>query len=143
MRRQLLRYSMADSGEDSKLKKHIADFYGLYLNSNVEFTPQSVACGAGLVGLLYELIVTGEGWEKVNLALKVERNLGLNHLKGREKGDAVKKIRNLLVENFHAYSQMPENVLKGKNPRRIFWSVVNAGNIEYIAGLVDSFLNNL
>lgn len=43
VRKQLLRYEMVDSGEDAELKKYVNDFHSLYLNSKVEYSPQSVA----------------------------------------------------------------------------------------------------
>lgn len=59
--KQLLRYQQADSGEDAELKKFINDFHSLYLNRKVQYDPKTVACGASLVRLMYELMISGMG----------------------------------------------------------------------------------
>lgn len=84
--KQLLRYQQADSGEDAELKKFINDFHSLYLNRKVQYDPKTVACGASLVRLMYELMISGMGWDKVKQALEIEKKLGMEHLSGPEKG---------------------------------------------------------
>ena len=71
--KQLLRYQQADSGEDAELKKFINDFHSLYLNRKVQYDPKTVACGASLVRLMYELMISGMGWDKVKQALEIEK----------------------------------------------------------------------
>lgn len=75
--KQLLRYQQADSGEDAELKKFINDFHSLYLNRKVQYDPKTVACGASLVRLMYELMISGMGWDKVKQALEIEKKLGI------------------------------------------------------------------
>lgn len=132
VRRQLLRYEMADSGEDKELKKYINDFHSLYLNSKVEFSPQSVACGAALIRLLYDLMLADGGWEKIPKALAIEKELELNHLSGKEKGEKTREIRDMLIREFGSYSSISSKILKGKNIRRIFWAVVDTDNLDEI-----------
>ena len=132
VRKQLLRYEMADSGEDVLLKKHINDFHSLYLNSKVEYTPQSVACGAALVRLMYELMLKDAGWEKLQQAIRVENKFELSHLSGKEKGIKVREIRDTLIKEFGGYSVIPPQILKGKNIKRVFWAVVDVDNLDEI-----------
>ena len=94
--KQLLRYQQADSGEDAELKKFINDFHSLYLNRKVQYDPKTVACGASLVRLMYELMISGMGWDKVKQALEIEKKLGMEHLSGPEKGQKIRKLRNQL-----------------------------------------------
>ncbi len=136
VRKQLLRYEMADSGEDAELKKYINDFHSLYLNSNVEYTPQSVACGAALVRLMYELMLTGSGWGKLHQTLEIEKRLALSHLSGKEKGLKVREIRDTLIREFGSYSVLPVQILKGKNIKRVFWAVVNIDNLDEIEKMI-------
>lgn len=136
VRKQLLRYEMADSGEDPELKKYINDFHSLYLNSKVEYSPQSVACGAALVRLMYELMLIGSGWEKLQQALKIEKWLELSHLSGKEKGLKVREIRETLIREFGSYSVIPVQILKGKNIKRIFWAVVDIDNLDEIEKMI-------
>lgn len=98
VRKQLYRYSMVDSGEDVELKKYINDFKALYLNSKVEFNPQFVACTAALVRLMYEAILEGENWDSVKRVLALEELLELNQYDGKEKGNKIKEIRQMLVQ---------------------------------------------
>lgn len=130
VRKQLLRYEMADSGEDTELKKYINDFHSLYLNSKVEYNPQSVACGASLVRLMYELMLADAGWEKLHQALRIEKWLELAHLTGKEKGLKVREIRDTLIKEFGSYSAIPPQILKGKNIKRIFWAVADIDNLD-------------
>lgn len=136
VRKQLLRYEMADSGEDQELKKYINDFHSLYLNSKVEYSPQSVACGAALVRLMYELMLTGSGWEKLQQALEIDKWLELSHLIGKEKGIKVQEIREILIREFGSYSVISASILKGKNIKRIFWAVADIDNLDEIEKMI-------
>ena len=132
VRKQLYRYSMVDSGEDTELKKYINDFKALYLNSKVEFNPQFVACEAALVRLMYEAILEGKNWDLVKKALAIEELLELNQYEGKVKGSKTKEIRQMLIQEFESYSAIPANILKGKNLKRIFWAIVDKDNLEEI-----------
>jgi predicted nucleotidyltransferase component of viral defense system len=136
VKKQLLRYEMADSGEDSELKKYINDFHSLYLNSKVEFSPQSVACGAALVRLMYELMLTGNNWEKLHQAFEIEKQLEFPYLSGKEKGLKVREIREALIKEFESYSIIPAQILKGKNIKRVFWAVANINNLDEIEKII-------
>lgn len=134
--KQLLRYEMADSGEDSELKKYINDFHSLYLNSKVEFSPQSVACGAALVRLMYELMLTRNNWEKLHQAFEIEKQLEFPYLSGKEKGFKVREIREALIKEFESYSIIPAQILKGKNIKRVFGAVANINNLDEIEKII-------
>ena len=140
VRKQLYRYSMVDSGEDAELKKYINDFKALYLNSKVEFNPQFVACTAALVRLMYEAILEGENWDSVKKALALEELLELNQYDGKEKGNKIKEIRQMLVQEFASYSAIPANILKGKNLKRILWAIVDKDNLNEIRNKVLSII---
>lgn len=124
--KQLLRYQQADSGEDAELKKFINDFHSLYLNRKVQYDPKTVACGASLVRLMYELMISGMGWDKVKQALEIEKKLGMEHLSGPEKGQKIRKLRNQFIQEFGKDSVIPASTLKGKDLKRVFWAVVNS-----------------
>lgn len=136
VRKQLLRYEMADSGDDTELKKYINDFHSLYLNSKVEYSPQSVACGATLIRLMYNLMISGSGWEKLQQALEIEKWLELSHLSGKEKGLKVREIREILIKELGSYSIIPAQILKGKNIKRIFWAVADIDNLDEIEKMI-------
>lgn len=140
VRKQLYRYSMVDSGEDAELKKYINDFKALYLNSKVEFNPQFVACTAALVRLMYEAILEGENWDSVKKALALEELLELKQYDGKEKGNKIKEIRQMLVQEFASYSAIPANILKGKNLKRILWAIVDKDNVDEIRERVLSII---
>lgn len=137
VRKQLLRYEMADSGEDVELKKYINDFNSLYLNSKVEYTPQTVACGASLVRLMYEVLLEEKGWEKVYQALRIEKKLEFSKLSGKEKGLKIREIRNKLIKEFSSYSAISPQILKGKNIKRVFWSVADIDNLDEIENVIS------
>ena len=113
--KQLLRYQQADSGEDAELKKFINDFHSLYLNRKVQYDPKTVACGASLVRLMYELMISGMGWDKVKQALEIEKKLGMEHLSGPEKGQKIRELRNQFIQEFGKDSVIPASTLKGKD----------------------------
>lgn len=140
VRKQLYRYSMVDSGEDAELKKYINDFKALYLNNKVEFSPQSVACEASLVRLMYEAMLEADNWDAVKKALLIEKMLELNQYNGKEKGAKVKEIREMLIAEFACYSEISANILKGKNLKRILWAVVNKDNLDDIQKKVEQII---
>ena len=134
--KQLLRYQQADSGEDAELKKFINDFHSLYLNRKVQYDPKTVACGASLVRLMYELMISGMGWDKVKQALEIEKKLGMEHLSGPEKGQKIRKLRNQFIQEFGKDSVIPASTLKGKDLKIVFWAVVNIDNLNKIEGMI-------
>ena len=134
--KQLLRYQQADSGEDAELKKFINDFHSLYLNRKVQYDPKTVACGASLVRLMYELMISGMGWDKVKQALEIEKKLGVEHLSGPEKGQKIRELRNQFIQEFGKDSVIPASTLKGKDLKRVFWAVVNIDNLNKIEGMI-------
>lgn len=136
VKNQLLRYAKADSGDDAELKQFINSFYSLYLNRKVQYDPKTVACGASLICLMYELMLNGQGWDKVKQALAIEDRLGMNHLTGREKGQKIREVRDVLIQRFGECSVIPAKTLKGKDLRRVFWAIVNADNLDEIEGLI-------
>lgn len=136
-RRQLYRYSMADSGEDVELKKYINDFKGLYLNSKVEFSPQAVACGAAMIRLMYDLLFQDRDWGKVRKALEMEGKLALTRYEGREKGEKVRELRERLIREFGSYSAIAPEILKGKNLKRVFWAIADVDNLDEIDRAID------
>ena len=141
VRKQLFRYSKADSGEDVELKKYINDFKALYLNSKVEFNPQIVACGASLVHLMYEAMLNDDNWDAVRKALSIEKTLELSQYEGREKGIKTKEIRETLIREFQSYSTIPANILKGKNLKRILWAIVDKDNLDEIREKVSQLID--
>lgn len=134
--KQLLRYQQADSGEDAELKKFINDFHSLYLNRKVQYEPKTVACGASLVRLMYELMISGMGWDKVKQALEIEKKLGMEHLSGPEKGQKIRELRNQFIQEFGKDSVIPASTLKGKDLKRVFWAIVNIDNLNKIEGMI-------
>ena len=134
--KQLLRYQQADSGEDAELKKFINDFHSLYLNRKVQYDPKTVACGASLVRLMYELMTSGMGWDKVKQALEIEKKLGMEHLSGPEKGQKIRELRNQFIQEFGKDSVIPASTLKGKDLKRVFWAIVNIDNLNKIEGMI-------
>ena len=134
--KQLLRYQKADSGEDAELKKFINDFHSLYLNRKVQYDPKTVACGASLVRLMYELMMSGMGWDKVKQALEIEKKLGVEHLSGPEKGQKIRELRNQFIQEFGKDSVIPASTLKGKDLKRVFWAIVNVDNLNKIEGMI-------
>lgn len=134
--KQLLRYQQADSGEDAELKKFINDFHSLYLNRKVQYDPKTVACGASLVRLMYELMISGMGWDKVKQALEIEKKLGMEHLSGSEKGQKIRELRNQFIQEFGKDSVIPASTLKGKDLKRVFWAIVNIDNLNKIEGMI-------
>lgn len=134
--KQLLRYQQDDSGEDAELKKFINDFHSLYLNRKVQYDPKTVACGASLVRLMYELMISGMGWDKVKQALEIEKKLGMEHLSGPEKGQKIRELRNQFIQEFGKDSVIPASTLKGKDLKRVFWAIVNIDNLNKIEGMI-------
>ena len=137
---QLDRYAAVDDGEEAELKKHIADFKGLYLNSRIEYAPQSVSCAALRIKMMYSLMMNGHSWDSVKSAMQMENTLELARLSGREKGAMVKELRTALVEGFSQYSSTPAKILKAKGLKRVFWAVAQPDNLDEIKNMIQSKL---
>ena len=115
----------------------------LYLNANVEFYGAAVACAAEQVKLLFAEIVSGSCDMKIiEKSLKLQNDISLKHLTGISKGAKNNELRKILIDSFGEHSSIPTKVLKGKNPVRIFWSVINKENIDEIEKSVFYCLSN-
>lgn len=132
VRKQMLRYKRADSGNDVLLKKTINDFNSLYLNAKVDFNSQVVACGAALVELMYEAIIDGSDLSVIGTTLKIAKMLEFENLEGKERGTRIKEMKLMIPEEFGPYSCIDVKELKGKRPIRMFWAVVNKDNVDEI-----------
>ncbi len=141
---QLKRYSEVDTGEDAELKQYILNFKSLYLNANVDFSSAAVACAAGQVRLLFTEIAAGScDMSVIEKSLKLQNDISIKHLKGISKGIKNDELRTVLIDSFGENSSIPIKVLKGKNPVRIFWSVVNKENINEIENTVIDCIGSL
>ena len=118
------------------VEKQLLRFHSLYLNRKVQYDPKTVACGASLVRLMYELMISGMGWDKVKQALEIEKKLGMEHLSGPEKGQKIRKLRNQFIQEFGKDLVIPASTLKGKDLKRVFWAVVNIDNLNKIEGMI-------
>ncbi|MBR2693669.1 MAG: nucleotidyl transferase AbiEii/AbiGii toxin family protein [Thermoguttaceae bacterium] len=142
---QLRRYEQADTGNDKELIKSINDFHSLYINSNVDFSPSFVACGASFLRLLYRAVTGNVEWKVLARVLEIEKKLEFSQFKGREKGVRVRRLRDRLVEKFAIDSALPVKILKGKNHKRVFWAVAdpkNLGGIERLISEIAALENN-
>ena len=137
---QLQRYEQVDNGEDYELKKAINDFKALYLNSKVSYSPADVACGASLIRIMYELLTMEEDWTMITDLLNIEAMLNFSDLSGMVKGKKSRKVRDRLIERFGDTSSMPTKVLKGKNPKRVFWAVVTLENMGEIKATIKKIV---
>jgi len=133
VRMQMIRYKRTDSGSDALLKKTVNDFNSLYLNSKVDFNPQTVACGAALIELMYEVIFEGTDWSVVQKALEIDKLLRFENLEGKERGAKIKEVMQMFLKEFGSYSCIDIKELKGKRPSRMFWAVVNKDNVDVIS----------
>jgi hypothetical protein len=66
--------------------------------------------------------------------------LELDQYEGKEKGAKVREIREMLIQEFASYSAIPANILKGKNIKRILWSVVDKDNLDDIQEKVEQLI---
>ena len=137
VKKQLERYEQVDNGEDLELKKAINDFKSLYLNSKIAYAPVDVSCGASLIRIMYELLISEKGWSRITDLLNMEKMLDFSELTGFEKGKKVRLIRDLLIERFGDVSLTPIKILKGKNPKRVFWAVVSLQNMDEIKQVIE------
>lgn len=140
---QLERYSIVDNGEDAELKQYLSNLKSLYLNSNVDFSSSTVACAAQQIRLVYTEITSESCDMKIfERAIMIEDDLRLNNLRGIEKGNKNKELRALLIDAFGKESNIPYKEQKGKNPGRIFWSVVSKSNIDRLEQAIQKCLQS-
>lgn len=58
-------------------------------------------------------------------------------MSGKEKGNKIRKLREKLIQEFGTYSAISPQILKGKNLKRVFWSVVDVDNLEDIEKMLE------
>ncbi|MDD2957783.1 MAG: hypothetical protein PHR92_04730 [Lachnospiraceae bacterium] len=88
--------------------------------------------------MVYELILNDKGWEQLFKAFEIKNKLFFEQYTGKEKGQKIRKAREVLVREFASYAAMPSQVLKGKNLKRVFWAIVDVENLAEIEKIVGS-----
>ncbi|GAI84186.1 unnamed protein product, partial [marine sediment metagenome] len=59
------------------------------------------------------------------------------------RGEIVRKFRIDFSKEFSKYCEWPFDLLKGKSPQRMFWSVVSHQNIDEIDEWIDNFIDQI
>jgi hypothetical protein len=144
VRKQLNEYAIVDFGfeEYKSLINEINNFKSLYLNRKIDFSPQSVSCGARKIQMfLIDLYDPSEKKNTLIQAMIISDRLSLTEFEGEKKGIIAKELRNRLIHQFAKYSKLPPKLLTGKNPKRIFWEIANKSNLNEIENVITETLS--
>lgn len=133
---------LIDFEGDPLLEKDINDFQSLYLRRAINRGKwQWATIGEKLrfyLTNLYADMPLKIVWKR---ALDIERSLTFNELQGRERGEVIREFKESFSEAFERYSVFPKGMLKGKNPVRQVWHVINPGNTSEIKDWIMEFRN--
>ena len=102
----------------------------------IERRSGDAACGASFIMLMYELLQDGRDWEYLSQVLDLERCLEMRQFEGQERGRRVRQLRDRFIEEFSDVSVLPPKTLRGKNHKRVFWSIITVDNMERIDKVV-------
>lgn len=134
----LNRYRFLDIYKEKALEKQINDFQGLYLRKNVRRTNAKWAIVSRKLSLFLNIIKSNKlDFELFKLANKISENILFREFSGLEKSRKVNRIKNKMIENFSRNSDVPENILKGKSPERIFWEILTLDNIKFVNKILN------
>ena len=90
----------------------------------MQYDPKTVACGASLVRLMYELMISGMGWDKVKQALEIEKKLVWSIYRDQKKDKKFVNSEISLFRNLVKDSVIPASTLKREsNLKRVFWAI--------------------
>lgn len=136
----LRRLLSIDFEDDPLLWKDINDFQSLYLRRTINRGKwQWATIGEKLRFYLTNLYAdrpTINVWKK---ALEVEAYLLFNELEGRARGELIRKFKESFSRDYEKYSVFPQRMLRGKNPVRQMWHVVNPSNLSEIRRWIIDF----
>ena len=136
----LRRLLSIDFEDDPLLWKDINDFQSLYLRRSINRGKWQWATIGEKLGFyltnIYADRSTINVWKK---ALEVEAHLLFNELEGRAKGELIRKFKGSFSRDFEKYSVFPLRMLRGKNPVRQMWHVVNPSNLSEIRKWIIDF----
>ena len=136
---QLQKYAVADFGFEGSetFVNEINNFKGLYLSRKIDFSAQNVACGARKIQLFINELYDDTGsLDTIIRSVSVSELLMLSDFSGAGKGLLMKELRTVLTDTFSDYTSVPEKILKGKRPQRIYWEIVTKKNIQDIERVV-------
>lgn len=133
---------LIDFESDPLLEKDINDFQSLYLRRAINRGKWQWATIGEILRFyltnLYADVPLKIAWKRV---LDIERSLSFNELQGRERGEVIRKFKESFSEAFKRYSVFPKGMLKGKNPLRQMWHVINPRNTSEIKDWIMKFRN--
>jgi hypothetical protein len=110
----------------------IANFLALYAGREAARTQAQWANVGEQLKLVFRCLFDGNSADKTSLerAFALDKELQFDHLSGAEKGLAIASFTAALIRDFGGSSSIPPKLLKGKHIRRIYWSIVNADNLD-------------
>lgn len=137
---QLNRLSTIDVKKDSELTILINNFQSLYLRKEIN-RPKSewAIVGFQLIFFLKLLADEEDGKELFKSVMEADELLRFNQFQGPEKGRMIKDFKESFLGNYCA-RPFQFQILKGKNPRRIFWELITTENVEAILDWINKLI---
>lgn len=118
----------------------INNFQSLYLRKNINRSKSEWAnIGSQLKFFLKLLTSEEKAKELYDAAVKTNDILQFNQFEGQEKGRIIRDFKASFLKRFSEYPDKTK-ILKGKNPRRIFWEVITPSNAEAIFDWVNDYI---
>ena len=144
MRRQMRELASIDFKKNRDLEKLINDFQGLYLRKAItKSIGQWALIGDKLRNFIESIQRKRLDKECLKRSYRISDVLGFSGYEGVGRGEIVRKFRIDFSKEFSKYCEWPFDLLKGKSPQRMFWSVVSHQNIDEIDKWIDNFINQI
>ncbi|MBE0427395.1 MAG: nucleotidyl transferase AbiEii/AbiGii toxin family protein [Nitrospirae bacterium] len=140
---QMKDLSSVDIDKNEELKKLINDFQSLYLRKSIiRSVSEWAIVGAKLHILLEFLFLKEDGKDKLRDIFALENKLAFEKIQGVERGKIIGEFNDTFSHKFEKYSKWTAKILKGKNPKRIFWAVISSNNIEEVGSWINDFIKS-
>lgn len=144
MRKQIRELASIDFKKNRDLEKLINDFQELYLRKAItKSIGQWALIGDKLRNFIESIQRKRLDKEYLKRSCRISDVLGFSGYKGVGRGEIVRKFRIDFSKEFSKYCEWPFDLLKGKSPQRMFWSVVSHQNIDEIDEWIDNFIDQI
>lgn len=137
---QLGRISLIDIQSQNEFIKIINDFQSLYLRKSITKPLSEWSVIGKRISLIIRLLSSSLQADKIiRRIFNAEKLLSFQQITGEKAGELKIKFKKDFIEKFKHYSSLPPEILKGKNPVRIFWGVISIENHAEICSWVRKF----
>lgn len=139
--KQVNELALADIPKNETILKLINDFQALYLRKSITKNLSAWSIIASKLSLLFNCFNHKPfNADKFIETIKSDKYILFDNYYGQAKGDIIKNFKSEFLKQFEKYCPFETKVIKGKNPNRILWLLINYKNCEEINSWINNFM---